>query len=535
LIPDDRVGTFAELGAATYINGAVLSQWDGARVCEATFLLDPIKPTLAPAVGGGLAPGNYIYATTYGRLTTTGEIVRSRPSLTATITLAGPNDEIVVTEDHPGPTNLVNQDDGKVTFVEFWRTEVGATSPLFLMGRVFVDLMNAASVTFTDRAVTHASGAEQLYSDGTNGEIANTPTASPLSICQWRNRLWMTDGNSIFYTKEAAPTRGAEWSQAFFTLPRGAPEPLTAVAPLGETLMTFAKDSTSYVYGDAPGANGDGSTLVGPMPAITELGCTQPAGIAQLPEGLLVPTRRGLQLLSGKREFEYIGAAIEKTLAAFPRVRCARHISGTNRVWVCLAKDDLSAGIAVVLDTHHKTFGTVFPANSSFPGQNTVHCSTIDSAGAHSFSTNDGAIYDQTASFQFGAIKYSQQVETPWFKGNGASAELRARRFTLLMKKLGVSSLIIEIGYDYADTYHYSIQVDDTSLVPMEGEPDTMQLRIPFPRQRCQSYRLRFTEINLETSSAGFRFVALRMTTSLRPGSGKLLSANNSPSAFTRS
>jgi hypothetical protein len=433
----------------------------------------------------------------------------------------------------------VNQDFSSVVYVEFWRAEVNTTSPLLYAGRTFVNLFSSADIVFTDTVASHA-GAEQLYSDGTNGEIANTPPASPLSLCQWRNRLWMTDGEQLFYTKEAAQTRGAEWSQAFFVLSRGTPERLTAVAPLGEVLMAFAEDSSSYVYGDGPGANGDGSTLVGPMPAITELGCTQAAGVAQLPDGLLVRTRRGLHFVDGKRQFSYIGAAVEDTLTAFPRVRCMRHISGTNRVWVSLATNDLTDGIAVTLDTHHKTFSTLF-SQAEMGGRNMVHCSSIDTNGAHSFAVQDGHVYDQSAlNFQLDTSRYGQKIETPWFKANGPSGELRARRFFLLMKDMGTevkSSLRVEIGYDFEDAYHYAVDIDTSFLVLTEGEPDTLTLRMPFPRQRCRAYRLRFTETAslVLTHQPGFRFVSLRMVTSLRPGSGKVLSKNNAPLAFVKS
>lgn len=536
LVADDRVGAFAELGRATYIVGAVLSQWDGTRVCESTFTLDPsIGSGSTTTTGGSLSVGTYVYALTYARITSSGEIVRSRPSVSVSANVIAPNNAVVLPINSPGPSNLTDQDNQTgVAFVEVWRSERNTTSPLYLATRVAADLTQSANLSFTDTTNSNL-GKEQLYSDGTNGEIANSPAASPLSLCQWRNRLWMTDGEQIFYTKEAAATRAAEWSQAFFAIPRGGPGRLAAVAPLGETLIVFGEESTSYIYGDGPGANGDGSTLVGPMPAITELGCTQPGGIGQLPTGLLVPTRRGLQFLNGKREFEYIGAAIEDTLALFPRVRCARHIGGTDRVWIALAAQDLSAGIGVLLDTHHKTFSTVF-ANTEISGLNMVPCSSIDLNGAHTFSTNDGNAFDQTpANYLVNGQRYGQQIETPWFKASGPSGELRARRFILLMKRIGVSGLLIEIAYDYSDTYSHSFTYTNIALAAMEGQPDTLKPRIPFPRQRCQSYRMRFTEIPAVAGLGGFRFVSLRMSISLRPGSGRLLSKANSglPGNFT--
>lgn len=543
LIADDRAGLFAELGKSTYISGAVLSQWDGVRVCEAGFHFDPtvylsgVSPT-----GGLMAAGQYTYAITYGRMTATGELVRSRPSLTVPVTLVTSTGTVTLGAYVPGPSNLVDQDDDSIIFVEFWRSEVGTNSPLMFAGRVVVNLYSQTDISFTDLSATYA-GAEQLYSDGVNGEIANTPPASPISICQWRSRLWMTDGEQIYYTKEAAATRGAEWSQAFFVVPRGTPDRLSAVAPLGETLIVLSEDRTFYIYGDGPAADGSGSTLIGPMPIISELGCTQPAGIAQLPDVLLVPTRRGLQFLNGQRQYSYAGAPIEDTLAEFPLVRCARHITGTNLVWICLANATLTAGVTAIYDTFHKTFSTLF-ATSDVSGQDLIGSSTIDVDGVHTWTASDGSTYQAApGDFRLNQGNYSQVVETPWFKANGPSGELRIRRLLALMKREGTSAIRLDVGYDFTDAYQYSLTVADSgdpdfNLSTMEGEPNTLQLRIPFPRQRCQSYRLRFTELPPAgappPSSAGFRFVSLRMTTSLRPGTGKLLSQANMPAAFTK-
>ena len=504
LVADDRVGVSATLGNQTYLTGALVSAWDGMRVMEAGWLQDPEwanEPNVS--TGDGLPAGTYTYKLTYARLSATGEILRSIPSedLPATIT-SGPKD-VTLQAYRCHVTNLMS-DDHSLLELEIWRTRANEAGPFFRVASIPMDPNSALVLEYTDDLIDNSlQRREQLYSDGGSGEVPNDPPPPALSIAEWRNRLWVTDGESIWYTKEGVTARSVEFS-ALQSMPRALQSPLTAIAPLADVLAVFSEDGTGYVFGEGPAASGTGSTLTGPIALQSELGCTAAGGLSVVPNGLLVPTRRGLHFLGLDRAFRYIGAAVETELKSFPRVRAASHIGGTNLVWIAVANESGTAGKFLVFDTHHESWTTALDDKAPV--------SVIATDGEQTWCESTGETHDATpAAYLLSADGYSQMIETPWLKPAGINGQLIAKHAWLLCKQLGASDLQIEIGYDYSDSYEFTTTVTADELSEMGGDQESIsKLEIPIPRTECHAIRFRFTE-TAEVGSAGFRFHALRM------------------------
>jgi len=90
---------------------------------------------------------------------------------------------------------------------------------------------------------------------------------------------------------------------------------------------------------------------------------------------------------------------------------------------------------------------------------------------------------------------------------------MRARRLWALLGSdvTTTDGLTIEVAYDYSDTYQ--------TLKFLTAPPRTV--RLPFPRQRCESFRLRFTSApQAGGPNAGQRFVALRLAMAQRAPKG---------------
>jgi hypothetical protein len=521
LMVDDRVGVSAGLGACTYVVGAMLSQWDGLRVLEAGWLHSPRIWNLVTS-GTGLT-GDYSVCVTFARYTATGELVRSRPSAvfaSGALVNQGLKVQIV----GPQVTALGTLDKSPL-FVEVWRTKAGgATFFRSSINQVSPGVLDYVEFTTAESDATLEYG-EQLYTDGASGELANDPPISPVHVCEWRNRLWLTDGERIGYSKEAVAQRGAEFS-LLQTIEKAIPQALTAVAPHEEVLAVFSKDSTAFVYGDAPAANGSGSTLVGPVAVQGDLGCTYPAGIVAIGAGLMVPTRYGIQLFGPKRSYSRIGASVERTMATYPRVRDACTLEGTSLVWFACTNAAGSSGLAIVFDYEAGTWGTAFDG---------AHCSTISVSGGHIWTDQDGYCNVRGTEYLATQSEYSQQIETPWFKPAGLAGQVRARRFWALMRRLGTSDLKIEIAYDFSSQYKYALTIGDTELSVMEGAPSSTKPRIPFPRQVCQAFRLRVTEMpGVLNSSAGFAFAGVRLHTAKRLTKGVTLAKRNTVAQFAK-
>lgn len=541
LFEDERVGVSAELGAQTYIAGALLSAWDGLRVLEAGFLHEPFFEAQSGAVAGapGLAAGTYRYKLTYARYSASGEILRSAPSAELAVESTGDDAARIATQSYI-ITNQMDADQRPV-WLEIWRTHADEAGPFFLVNRINqennfefdgLDPNFRDQISYDDELSDGSLELEQLYSTGEagGGELPNHPPTSALSLCRWRNRLLLTDGDQVLYSKEGVPNRAAEFNRAQ-AIQRATRQKLTAVAPLGEIFVLFGEDETGFIYGDGPSADGTGSTLTGPSILNDQVGCTQPAGLCVMPGGLLVPTRQGLQFLSLGREYSWIGAAIEDTLATYPLVRDARMDLGENRLWVCLASAE-SLGVLAVLDLTHRTWSTAFVAVTA----STTPASIITVGSQQVWaSSNNAAWYVRTpANYLKNGDEYQQVVETPWIKAAGLNGEIRTRRFWLLGERLASSAgLKIEFAYDFG-AYSHTLDISSADLGNFEGMPTRMQLRRAFPRQRCGAVRLRITATApADTDSAGIRFVSLRLAIALRRVNGRLLASRNAGGAFT--
>jgi hypothetical protein len=442
LVADDRVGCFAELGGATYLAGALLSQWDGVRCIEAGWMTEPLIEEIT-FIAGALSAGTRYYALTWARTNAAGELLRSRPSVIKSFFNAGGNAHRL----RCAPFSLTNvmRGDSLTVFLEVWRSTVAGPSPMYLIKRIEVNLNSYAPIEvddlISDSAAPFLFRQSLPYEGAVGQEIANDPPISPQSIAFWKNRIVITDGEQVAYSKEGLPSRQAEFS-LLQTIPRASQQRLTAIAPLGDMLAVFTADSAGYIYGEGPAANGEGSSLTGPVMLQDPLGCLWPSGIVVLPGGgLIVPTRGGLQALSKKLEWSYIGAAIERTWETYPRVRDAEVELGKDRVWIALANEVGSDGSFVVLDTLHNTWSTMLP------GFDPV---SVRASGDELFWAGlTGRTYVGPRGYQFaGSNLYAMLVEAPWMKPGGALAEIRLKRLWLLFERFAGGGAPESVTYD---------------------------------------------------------------------------------------
>lgn len=538
---DDRVGRSAELGAATYIVGALLWLWDGVRCVEAAPLQQPY--ILGPAYTiGALAAGTRYYKVTFARVLASGEVIRSRPSDAVAFTNTGVQYNLIQT--NPLTVQASGDFDSSTIYIEYWRTKSGQAGPFYLLYRAPIsntqrDLISFADTvsdaTLTTNVVT-GQAVPTLYTDNSTGsELANDPPISPVCITSWRNRLWITDGEQVGYTKEAASNRSAEFS-GFQLIPNTLPQRITGIGRNGEILAVLSQDAAGYIYGDGPAANGSGSSLVGPVQIAGAIGCTNPAALLEVPQGLLVQTRRGLQLLTQQREWQYVGTPIERIFAATGRLRAAAWDQARELAWFVLTDSGATTGHFVVWDARHNTWSQIY--SDWFPSQGHVPTSVLFAGGIFYWADSSGSgqrVYQQltTATYTVDGTNFAQQIELPWLKLAGAIGEQRVRKLWALLRRTGVGALYLEVGYDYLSSYAFTCTLDYNSLISMEpGETDKPLIRFPsLPRQRCRAWRLRLTE-QPASSLDSFTFVALRVALARRATKGALASDASSGSGF---
>lgn len=534
---DARVGVHQNFGASTYIAGAMLWQWDGWRTFEAQFLQQPYLhvPTPSEVAGaGGLTPGPRQYKVTFARVNANGEVTRSRPSDAATWTTVSQNVNAVI-------FNRINvtaaQEVGafEELYYEVWRTKVNQASPFYLVARLPAKSAAASGGTnqicyytresFLDGVADSALSNVALAPDGSAGaELANDPPCSAAHLCTWSNRLWVTDGESIWYSKERAPDRSAEFS-GLTSFGRGAIQGrIVGIARSLETLAVFSPTETGAVFGEPAAANGSGSTLFGPVLQQGTVGCLYPSALCDIPIGTLVPTQFGVQLYTLSRQYEPIGVDAESQLSVFQgtvRVKSAVYEQSSDLAWIC-------ADRMVLFDVARRKWSTAF---------NAVYPVSIVALQSGILAVTSDTQYGKTRTATGGwGSPGNQIIETPWFKAGGVLGEMRVRKVWLLMQNLRNvapgSSLSIYVYYDYTSfPAAASMTFSDAQLTSGElysaSNLKVIALRIPMPRQRCRSFKLRIVE-GADGSAFGFRFLALRIAFANRGVRGTALKESNS-------
>lgn len=469
LIADDRVGRSVEFGGAAYMAGSLLSMWDGLRVLEAAWLATPyIEDTSVTTNTPNQGAGSRYYRCTFARVNAAGELTRSRPSpAVQQVAASGERVDMLIS---PFNLSLMTPIDLQALWIEVWRTLDAQASPFYLIARIPLDLTNREVYTWSDTVSDSAAPATfgQLlaYDDQQGAELANDPSTPATHLAVHRGRLWLTDGEQLLYSKEQNAARTAE-----FSLLQSLPAPGTvAIGPLGDMLAVFRERGTAYVYGEGAAANGQGATLVGPTDLQTEHGCTAPAGVAVIPEGLLVPTLRGLQVLNQQRAYKLVGLAIEDTLAEFPRVRDAEWECGTSRVWVALCTEAGTRGIFGLWDLEADTWSVVRYSQQSGLGPSSIR-STPD---ALRWMTQNGLgrVPSETPGV-VSSTHFNQLITTPWMKPAGALGEMRVRRVWLLGENLGTSPISIDVGYDFDETWTHTASFDEHFVGTEEPGDDT--------------------------------------------------------------
>ena len=213
----------------------------------------------------------------------------------------------------------------------------------------------AAFVSYTDRMSDDATSSQtppigvddgthpQLYGDGTNGQPGSIdnfcPPASDIMI-RHKERLFLVQGNTVFYTKQRGQLSGPGYDdivQSFFV---GSDEAIIAMESMDDKLIIFKPNQIYYVSGDGPADDGSGNSYSPPQPIPTDSGCSDPASVRSTPEGVYFMSYAGLRLLTRSLSVEYVGGPVEDELIAYPMVRSAVLYPGQNRVVFAVMSGD---------------------------------------------------------------------------------------------------------------------------------------------------------------------------------------------------
>lgn len=308
-----------ELSGTTFFPGGVVTQYDGSSVDLATFLETPDAPHgFSTAAGGGMtASGAYQYVQVYKKLDARGRVIRGAPSVPGAVSLGA--------GDHSASMALSTNRIGVIPGITDPTIEVYRAGPAAAGGIIYNKVGEVANdstvdfVTFNDTmADTVAATGELLYDPLANsGVLNNFPSPSTQLLEVLDNRVFVVSAENpteIWPSKEYKPGAGLAFNPNLVIRITGSP--ITALAAMDGRLVVFQGASTWVIpIGPGPNDNGQG-TFGDPQMASLNIGCVDPNSVVATPDGIMFQAAQGIYLLTRGLDMQYIGAAVEDTMAA---------------------------------------------------------------------------------------------------------------------------------------------------------------------------------------------------------------------------
>lgn len=236
------------------------------------------RPSIGGATGGAgglFTAGTYNVVAVWKWTDEAGQVHRSSPSLSQTITLAL-NDKLSVTATNcmmsdktyagAGAASRLKDRGGISTEIYVTKTNPTAKAAHYLLATLDQSAIDVTSVTM----VNPPAGTElPLYSDG--GVLPNRPVSADGGVVSVGNRCWMSDGDAVYASKLGTPGQtiadGPAWNDdgpLTIVVPPVAGQ-VIALAALDDKLVIGCQRGIFITTGDGPDDLGQGQDFATPV------------------------------------------------------------------------------------------------------------------------------------------------------------------------------------------------------------------------------------------------------------------------------
>lgn len=478
--------------------------WDGSYLTEQDFFFFPdiVHETLFNIGSGAILAGTYNYQTIYQWTDNQGNIFRSAPSITNTITISSGN----VNADIHVQVSTLRQSYKTGVQIYIYRSST-AQPTYYLIGTIAND-PTVDTVTFDDVLPDSGIiGNQIIYTTGGVIEDLGPPAFS--SFGSYDSRIWGIDAedrNLLYFSKSLIEAAPIEWSDllTYYVPPvigiGGNTGPLYAIAPMDDKFIVFKENSIYYIVGSGPDNTGANSQYSAPQSIVSSVGTTNPNSVVLIPDGLMFQSNKGIWLLGRDLSTQYIGAPVEQYNSYV--ITSAQVIPGTTQVRFTTNQP----GFILMYDYFYNQWGTHLGFSS-----NIVYSSCINN-GLLTFVDSTGVVFQETLGTYVdgSAINVAMYFLTNWVALAGLQSYQRAYYFFMLARYLSAHTITWSIAYDYEDTVTESATVTPTTSA-------VEQNRIFFARQHCQSFQLTMQE-NISVAGAGFTMSGINAACGFKKG-----------------
>lgn len=454
----DFTTTHAFLGAASAglqcFVGGFASVYDGAGASEHNFHLWPEGTTAAVTnTGGALGLGQYQYQVCYEWTDALGQVHRSAPSITVTVTTVTATSQVTLTV----PMLRLTAKAG--VRVVLYRTEVNGTL-FYRITSTSAPLLNDPALdtlTYVDAAADTAIVTNDLlYTTGTADvgiPLDNAPFPACALMTSHQGRVFVAgleDKSEVRYSHEATFGLPVDTNELLSLRTDRRHGDITALASMDSYLVVFMKRAVAVVTGQGPNRAGVAGAFSTPQLVSTDTGCVNPNSVVLTPQGLMFRSEKGIYLLGRDLQVTYVGHPVEGFAGL--TITSATLVASKNQVRFL---------------TQEGT-GLVYAYNFGQWSVFTNHAS-VDAEmwrGQFVFLRKDSRVYaENTARFDDNGASIKLRIQTGWLALSGLQAVQRVYRAVLLGDYRGPHSLAVSVAYDYAPSAADTAQVDAGGLI----------------------------------------------------------------------
>lgn len=344
-------------------------------------------------------------------------------------------------------------------------------------------------------------GNEQLYTTG--GEVENIAPPASNVIGTYKNRLLVVpneDPISFWYSKQVRTNTPIEFNDSFIQRVPERGGSLTAVHQMDDKLLIFKQDTIYVMVGDGPSVSGVNNDFTDPQLITADCGCSDQKSVVTLPTGVIYKSQKGFYLLDRALNVKYIGSDVE----AFNSytVTSAKMIETENQV-----RFTLSSGDTIVYDYYVEQWAI-------FKGVNAADA--VNFQDKYTYIVPSGQIRKENTSYLDNTSLIPMVIETGWLNLAGILNYQRIYHIMLVGTYKSPHTLQIQLYRDFIDTPY------ETVTIPVTTAPTKYQYRI-FPSiQKCESIKIKITELQTSPYGEGFDISAINIEVGVKRGQNKL-------------
>lgn len=463
------------------LNGAIVSQYDGAQITELGFNVDPDEISLLGIASGGSLVGasggnRFIYYITYEWTDANGNLHQSAPSLPATVVFSSGSSNSVqigwATCTLTQKTNVTNK---------IWRTVANGTTA-YLVAALTNQTGGSGWRTYTDTESSDAFIVNNpvLYTQG--GTIVEN-IAPPPSMIIWtnNNRAWAIDSENpettIEYSKTASSGTGISFSTGLLELVIDSKfGEITGASPMDEKTVILKQQGVGYFIGDGANDSGTGSTISTFQFVPADTGCVNSKSVIFYPDGILFKSPKGIYIINRGVQIKYFGPEVEAYNGQ--DVQDVQMVGNRNQIRFLT-----SSGMSLLYDY-------VFSQWSVFTNHQGYSSDVWQ--GSYVYVRTDGNVYiENTSTFLDDTVPYFLLATTAWIKAASIQNFQRVRRTALLGDYENASGHGVQISA-YRD---WSSTAFSTVPYLFDGTTPFFQYRERLSQQKFNALQLTIQEI----------------------------------------